>query len=61
LIGDFIMRVFWHLVYWFIFRLKYILGLAEDGVDFIVPPYDQYDPEVLKKFGIDPDGQIKKP
>lgn len=55
------MREFWYLVYRIFFRIKYVLGLAQDGVDFIVPPYDFYDPEVLKKFGIDPDGQKEKP
>lgn len=52
---------FWRLIGWLFFMVKYKLGLARDGVDFIEAPYDQYDPVVLKKFGIDPDGQKKKP
>lgn len=46
---------------WFFFMVKYKLGLARDGVDFIEAPYAQYPPEVLKKFGRDSDGQKKKP
>lgn len=42
------------------FRIKYALGLAKDGVDFIEAPYDQYDPLVLEKFGRNPDGSKKE-
>lgn len=51
----------WRQIGWFFFMVKYKLGLARDGVDFIEGPYCFYDPEVLEKFGIDPDGQKKKP
>jgi len=61
LLGGFVMREIRRRIGWFFFRIKYALGLAKDGVDFIQAPYGFYDPEVLKKFGIDPDGQIKKP
>jgi len=45
----------WCRIGWFFFRIKYALCLAKDGVDFIEASYDQYDPSVLRKFGIDPD------